>query len=96
LLNVNIPNFGRGQPKGVRVVPQSVQLMDDHYTSHAGPDGVRQYWLQGKYGPVDKSEATDLRALLDGYVTVTPLQVDLTARDLLAEVAAWNWPAVGE
>ncbi len=95
LLNINIPNFGRGHPKGVRVVPQSVQIMDDSYTCHEGPDGVRQYWLQGKYGPVNKTEATDLRALLDRYVTVTPLQFDLTAREALDEVSGWNWPTVG-
>ena len=95
LLNINIPNFGRGEPTGVRVVPQSVQLWDDHYTCQEGPDGVRQYWLQGKCGPVSKTEETDLRALLDRHVTVTPLQFDLTAREVIDEVGGWDWPAVG-
>ena len=94
LLNVNIPNFGRGDPRGVRVVSQSVQTMDDQYTRHKGPEGVRQYWLRGKYGNVDEGEATDLRALMDGYVTVTPLQSDLTARSVIQEVSRWDWPPV--
>ncbi len=94
LLNVNIPNFEHGDPKGVWVVPQSVQIMDDHYVSHEGPDGVRQYWLHGKYGPVSRTEQTDLRALLDGHVVVTPLQFDLTAREVIEEVRRWDWPAV--
>lgn len=94
LLNVNIPNFGRGAPKDVRVVPQSVQVMDDHYVAHEGPDGVRQYWLQGKYGPVNRAEETDLRDLLDGHVTVTPLQFDLTAREAIGVLRGWDWPEV--
>ncbi|MFQ5601496.1 MAG: 5'/3'-nucleotidase SurE [Candidatus Krumholzibacteriia bacterium] len=92
LLNFNIPNFGRGEPRGVRVVPQSVQIMDDHYLCREGPDGLHQYWLKGKYGPVSKTEETDLRAMLDGYVTVTPLQFDLTDRATIETLAAWNWP----
>jgi len=92
LLNVNIPNFGRGAPRGVRVVSQSIQTMDDHYACHEGPDGGRQYWLQGKYGPVNESETTDLRALMDRYIALTPLQFDLTARDVIHEVARWEWP----
>ncbi len=95
LLNVNIPNFEHGNPKSVRVVSQSVQSMADPPVAHEGPDGVRQYWLQGKYGPVSKTEETDLRALLDHHITVTPLQFDLTARDVIEEVRGWDWPAVG-
>ena len=94
LVNVNIPNFARGPLRGVRVVPQSVQTMDDYYVCREGPDGVRQYWLQGKFGPVSKDDTTDLRALLDHYVTVTPLQFDLTAREQFADLAGWPWPAV--
>jgi len=40
LVNMNIPALCPGVPKGVRVVRQSTQLMQDRYVSHAGPDGV--------------------------------------------------------
>ncbi|MCP4590141.1 MAG: 5'/3'-nucleotidase SurE [bacterium] len=93
LLNMNIPNFSRGAPHGVRVVPQSIQTMDDSYAAHEGPDGATQYWLQGAFGPVSPDEETDLSDLLNQYVTITPLQFDLTARDLLIKVRDWSWPA---
>jgi 5'-nucleotidase len=92
LLNVNVPNFSRGIPKGVKVARMAVQPMADRYTCTAGPQGIKQYWLQGEWGDVDHQHETDLRVLLDGYVAVTPLQFDMTHRDMFGEVAGWNWP----
>lgn len=94
LLNINIPDLTNGPPKGVRVVTQSVQRMVDGYISREGPDGSVQYFLEGKFDrPGDKIE-TDLRGLVNGYVVVTPLHFDLTAREQMAQVREWSWDAV--
>jgi 5'-nucleotidase len=92
LINVNFPHFREGVPKGVKVVPMSVQPMADHYACRSGPEGVKQYWLQGAFGELRHQHDTDLKALMEGYVTVTPLQFDMTDWELLDQVAGWKWP----
>jgi len=94
LINVNIPSLKPGRPKGVRVVPQAVQIMDDHYVERDGPFGSRQFWLQGSFKEFGDDANTDLRSIVDGYVVITPLHVDLTDRTRLGELAGWDWPDV--
>ncbi|MCP4245531.1 MAG: 5'/3'-nucleotidase SurE [bacterium] len=91
LLNVNIPNLAAGKPRGVRIVGQSVQKMDEGYERRDGPDGSAQYFLEGYFGDLDDIVETDLKALMAGYVAVTPLHFDLTAREQLGRVADWDW-----
>jgi len=82
-LNVNVP---KGKPKGWRV---TVQAKRNHVTSVAerhDPKGRPYYWLeegQNEWQPHDRS---DYQAVRDGYVSVTPLQPDLTAHDVLDAV----------
>jgi 5'-nucleotidase len=94
LLNVNVPQFRPGVPKGVRVAPMAIQLMGDQYESTRAADGTVQYWLRGGFADVDHHHETDLRALLDGHIVVTPLQFDLTDPRLIREVGGWSWPPV--
>lgn len=91
LLNVNIPNLTAGKPRGVKVVPQAVQRMDDHYDARTAPDGSTQYFLQGWFKKPDGKLEADLSALLGGYVVVTPLHFDLTARERLQALSATDW-----
>ena len=82
-LNINVPP---GDPKGCRV---TVQAKRNHMTSVAerhDPKGRPYYWIeegQNEWQPHDRS---DYQAVRDGYVSVTPLQPDLTAHDALAAV----------
>ncbi len=82
-LNVNVP---KGQPKGWRV---TVQAKRNHVTSvgeRHDPQGRPYYWLeegQTHWHPHDRS---DYQAVRDGYVSITPLQPDLTAHDAIAAV----------
>jgi 5'-nucleotidase len=92
LVNVNIPSLRPGVPKGIRVVPQAVQTMDDHYVSQEGPFGSKQYWLRGSFKNLGADQDTDLRAIVDGYVVITPLHTDLTDRLRLDALKQWDWP----
>ena len=93
LVNVNIPSLRPGLPKGIRVAAQALQVMEERYERREGPEGVCQYLLDGEFPqPVDARE-TDLHALMDGYVVVTPLKVDLTDRARLDTLAALDWPS---
>ena len=82
-LNINVP---KGEPKGLRV---TVQAKRNHITSvveRHDPKGRPYYWIeegQNEWQPHDRS---DYQAVRDGYVSVTPLQPDLTAHDALAMV----------
>lgn len=84
-LNINVP---KGKPKGFRA---TVQAKRNHVTSVAerhDPKGRPYYWIeegQNDWAPHDRS---DYQAVRDGYVSVTPLQPDLTAHDLVEAVGA--------
>ncbi len=95
LININIPRLDADLPKGVVVAPQAVQTMEDQHVSFKGPDGRMYYWLKGDFGKIEDDES-DLRALTDGYVVVTPLHFNLTDRKRLAELSNWDWPEVGD
>lgn len=94
LLNINIPDLSHGRPKGVKVVGQSIRKMDEVYERRDGPGGSTQYYLEGYFGDLNDEAETDLKAIVGGYVSVTPLHVDLTAREQLDDVANRDWGTI--
>jgi len=78
LLNVNIPNLEEGQIKGMRVCRQANARWDEEFTEAVDPRGQKYYWLSGRFVNQDEGEDTDIRALLDGYISVVPSMHDLT------------------
>lgn len=94
LVNVNIPALKPGRPRGVRVAEQALQMMEDRYSRREGPEGVRQYTLDGWMAKPVGDEETDLHALHEGFVAVTPLHIDLTDRARLATMRAITWPTI--
>jgi 5'-nucleotidase len=82
-LSVNVPP---GQPKGVRV---TVQARRNHVTSVAerrDPKGRPYYWLEEGQDHWEPRDRSDYQAVLDGYVSVTPLDPDLTAHQAIGAV----------
>jgi 5'-nucleotidase len=94
LININIPSLEQGRPRGVRVVPLSMQNWEDRFERVDGPGDRLAYWLRGESPGADAMPDTDLHAVLEGYVTITPLQFDLTNRSELKTLAgeAWRLP----
>lgn len=92
VLNVNIPRLDRGAPRGVQVVAQSTAPWTDAYDRRTDPRGRAYFWLgdAGGRAAEDKPE-TDLVALRAGYVTITPLQYDLTQYAQLRHLTE-AWP----
>jgi 5'-nucleotidase len=92
-LNINVPP---GAPKGIRV---TVQATRNHVTSvgeRHDPKGRPYYWIeegQNEWQPHDRS---DYQAVRDGYVSVTPLQPDLTAHQALVAVEELSFPREAE
>jgi 5'-nucleotidase len=96
LININLPDLAPGLPKGVRVAPQASRAMEDNFVRFAGPDGRDYYWLaEGRFKHADPSES-DLDALSEGYVAVTPLQFDLTQYKLLSQLQQLDWSLESE
>ena len=93
LFNVNIPSHARGEPKGIKVVPMGVGRHGEGFERRRDPRGRTYYWMT--YSPPYRLEGedSDVIALADGHITVTPLQFDMTQHDQLSEVRSWEWPA---
>jgi 5'-nucleotidase len=89
LVNVNFPALAPDAVKGIRVVEQGVRDYGRaKMVRHVDPRGFPYYWLSF-HGIVRSSgHSTDLEAVADGYVTVTPLHLDLTLRSAMAALAA--------
>ncbi len=90
-LNVNIPALDRGLPRGIRVCPQATIAMDDKYVRREEPDGRHVYFLDGALPDHSRCPDTDLAAVCDGYVSITPLRHDMTDHSRLGAVRGWNW-----
>ena len=79
VININIPMLSKGKPKGVKVVPHSIDSYDETYIKSVDQKGQTVYqYTTGKHR--DKTE-TDTTAVLDGYITLTSLHCDMTDRD---------------
>ncbi|MBP1589808.1 MAG: 5'/3'-nucleotidase SurE [Kiritimatiellae bacterium] len=94
--NVNIPNRPLAALRGLKVVPMGASRFRETYEQRLTPWGSPYYWSHGELEERDVSASTDLRALRDGYVALTPLVLDRTARDLTEAASAMtgveaNW-----
>ena len=86
LLNVNVPG---GEPRGVRTTRQARARWEEEFEERLDPMERPYYWLGGRFIDLDDGADTDLAAIADGFVSVTPLQFDMTAYDHVALVSAW-------
>ncbi len=93
LINVNIPLLKEGNPRGVKVVPQSTAAISESY--HRQDEGQRMIFRMTDYyehGP--QHAETDVTAMGEGYITVTPLHSDMTNRTRLGQMTQFHWPKV--
>lgn len=89
-LNVNVPNHAPTELQGVRWTRQGRKKYGDRLDPRRDPRGGAYYWIWGSFDPSQIEEGTDLAAIRDRYVSVTPMSVDRT--DLGALKAASQAP----
>jgi 5'-nucleotidase len=91
LLNVNVPYLPEEKIQGYLITRQGLRLYRDSLIKREDPKGQPYYWIGGE-APTGIPEAgTDFGALADGYVSITPLQLDLTAQSSLEILRSWEW-----
>jgi len=90
LLNVNVPGVAAGEIAGVRVT----RLGRRHYPARVhrrtDPFGRAYYWLGGDPPEDVLEEGTDVKAIAERCISITPVHLDLTHYDLIPEVSTWG------
>ena len=90
LLNVNVPYLDKRDIQGLRVCRQGLRVYRDVLERRFDPRGKPYYWIGGEAPTGVPEEGTDIGALNDGYVSITPLHLDLTAHRELDEICKWG------
>jgi len=87
--NINLPARPANEVEGVQVTALGRRVYHDSLTRSADPRGNDYYWIGGGRSDWSGPDDSDFRAVEAGYVSVTPLHLDLTNYDLLSEVRSW-------
>ena len=90
VLNVNIPNKNATDIKGIKVCRQARANWKEKFDKRQNPMGRDYYWLTGEFINMDHGEDTDEWALAHDYVSVVPVQFDLTAHHALNTLNTWD------
>jgi len=89
ILNINVPDLAFDQIKGMQATRLGTRHPSKDSIVQPSPRGETMYWIGAAGDVADDGPGTDFGAVRDGYVSVTPLQIDLTRKDSIAPVAQW-------
>jgi 5'-nucleotidase len=90
LLNVNVPALADEYIRGVRITRQGLRVYHDELDRRLDPRGRPYYWIGGEAPTGVPEEGTDIGALSTGWVSVTPLHLDLTAYQTIETIEGWG------
>lgn len=90
ILNVNFPKLAEKDIKGIKVCRQAKAYWEEKFDKRTNPMGKEYYWLTGKFINEDKGEDTDEWALANGYISIVPVQFDLTAYHAIQTLNSWD------
>ena len=91
LLNVNVPFLSADQIHGFRLTRQGMRVYHSRLDERTDPRGRPYYWIGGDAPTGVPERGTDIGALAEGFISVTPLQLDLTAYHVLTDLNSWQW-----
>ena len=92
ILNVNIPHLPLGEIKGHHITTQGLRDYRDVLDKRIDPFGKPYYWIGGAEPAGDvNAEGTDIWAVHNGYVSITPVHLDLTRHEFIAPLAIWDF-----
>lgn len=91
VLNVNVPYLKEAELKGYMITRQGLRVYRDALDQRLDPRGRPYYWIGGEAPTGIHEEGTDFGALKDGFVSITPLQLDLTNRKAMDVLKKWKF-----
>lgn len=90
ILNVNFPKLKEKDIKGIKICRQAKATWVEKFDKRKNPQGREYYWLTGEFVNLDNGEDTDEWALENGYISVVPVQFDLTAHHAMQTLNSWK------
>lgn len=94
LLNVNFPKVDSAEEiKGMKICRQALAKWKENFVEREDPNGRKYYWLTGRFINDDRGEDTDEWALAHNFVSVVPVQFDMTDHHNIALLNSWNFEA---
>ncbi|RKX18637.1 MAG: 5'/3'-nucleotidase SurE [Candidatus Zixiibacteriota bacterium] len=90
LLNINVPAVKRMDIRKYTITSLGKRIYEDVVTEKIDPRGESYYWIAGRVKITGKGPQTDFGAIGRNYVSVTPLAVDITAKDFIKELTGWK------
>jgi 5'-nucleotidase len=96
LLSVNIPALPSEEIKGFQVTRLGTRVYYDYLDRRVDPRGADYCWVSGKEPGGINEAGTDIGALAEGFVSVTPIHLDMTAYHLMQSIQAWGWDGSAE
>ncbi|MEW5827013.1 MAG: 5'/3'-nucleotidase SurE [Candidatus Bipolaricaulota bacterium] len=92
LLNVNVPYSPSGRKLEARLTRLGGEAYSNYLVTGRDPHGREYYWITGDPldGPAAGGQGTDIEAISEGYVSITPIHLDMTEHALLSELRSWE------
>jgi 5'-nucleotidase len=90
-LNVNIPDVKEEEIRGIVACKQANGTWQEDFDERTDPVGRKYYWLKGVYAKIGNGEDTDECALENNYISVVPVQFDLTAHNSIQLLLSWGY-----
>lgn len=91
ILNVNIPKAKKKDIKGIKICRQARANWIEEFDKRKDPRGREYYWLTGEFKNLDPGEDTDEFAIANNYLSIVPVQYDLTAHHYISLLHSWNF-----
>ena len=89
-LNVNVPKLPLKTLKGVKICRQAMAFWEDRFDERKDPLGKKYYWLTGEFKDQEGADDTDMSAIKNGFVSVVPVQFDMTAHHAIPQLKKWK------
>ncbi len=91
-LNVNIPDIEKDEIKGIKICRQTKGRWIEEFDQRTNPSNQDYFWLTGQFSNMEPlAEDTDEWALFNNFVSIVPIEVDLTSYHVLNELKKWNF-----
>lgn len=91
ILNINIPDLSSVKKvKGIKITEVGVKKYKNNFEERKDPRGNSYYWLAGELIDSEIGENTDINAVRNGYISITPIHIDLTEYSFIKELNTWT------